>query len=200
MLVFWKEKLVLFAVPKTGTTALEGALAPRASMVIRDPAIAKHTPVYRFRRFLRPYFEALEPGVTFETVAVIREPESWLGSWWRYRSRPDLDGHRNSTRDVSFEDFVEGYLSDEVPPFAQVGSQAKFLTRGVQEGPGVDRLYRYEALPRLYADLEDRLGVRLDPPRLNVSPEREAVLSEDTRARMRRKLRKEYRLWEAALH
>ena len=39
MLVFWKENLVFLAVPKTGTTAIEGALAPRASMVLRDPPI-----------------------------------------------------------------------------------------------------------------------------------------------------------------
>ncbi|MFT7107527.1 MAG: hypothetical protein ACJAVT_002051 [Yoonia sp.] len=56
MLVFWKENLVLLAVPKTGSTALQGALAPRASMVFRDPPKLKHAPCYRYRRFLKPYF------------------------------------------------------------------------------------------------------------------------------------------------
>ena len=50
MLVFWKERLVFLAVPKTGTTALEGALAPKAALVFRDPPILKHTPLYRYRR------------------------------------------------------------------------------------------------------------------------------------------------------
>jgi hypothetical protein len=53
MLVFWKENLVLLAVPKTGSTALQGALAPRASMVFRDPPKLKHAPCYRYRRFLK---------------------------------------------------------------------------------------------------------------------------------------------------
>ena len=52
MLVFWKELLVFLAVPKTGTTALEGALAPNAALVFRDPPILKHTPLYRYRRLV----------------------------------------------------------------------------------------------------------------------------------------------------
>ena len=42
MLVFWKENLVFLAVPKTGTTAIEGALSPYAAMVLRDPPQIKH--------------------------------------------------------------------------------------------------------------------------------------------------------------
>ncbi len=73
MLVFWKERLVLLAVPKTGTTALEGALAPRASVVMRDPPTVKHAPLYRYRRFVEPLLKA-SGGEGFETVAVVREP------------------------------------------------------------------------------------------------------------------------------
>ena len=37
MLVFAKEKLVLLALPKTGTTAIEEALAARADVALRNP-------------------------------------------------------------------------------------------------------------------------------------------------------------------
>ena len=67
MLVFWKEKLVFLAVPKTGTTAYEKALAARASMSVLDPPELKHAPIYRYNRFFRPMFEKL--GAEMETLA-----------------------------------------------------------------------------------------------------------------------------------
>ena len=37
MIVFSKARLVMLSVPKTGSTAYQAALAPLASMVVRDP-------------------------------------------------------------------------------------------------------------------------------------------------------------------
>ena len=87
MLVFWKEKLVLLSVPKTGTTAIEAALAHKASMIVSDPPELKHAPVYRYDRFFRPMFEKACKA-EMETFAIMREPVSWLGSWYKYRQRP----------------------------------------------------------------------------------------------------------------
>ena len=47
MLVFWKARLVMLAVPKTGTSAYERALSPLAGMVVSDPPELKHSPVFR---------------------------------------------------------------------------------------------------------------------------------------------------------
>ena len=52
MLVFYKERLAFLSVPKTGTTAYESALRPRADIVISEPPLLKHAPVYRYNRFL----------------------------------------------------------------------------------------------------------------------------------------------------
>ena len=126
MLIFYKERLVLLSVPKTGTTAYEAALAGRADLVISNPPTLKHAPVYRYNRFLRPMFKQV-CGVELELMAVMRAPISWLGSWYRYRQRPFLAGKPNSTAGISFDAFVEGYLKGQPPAFANVGSQAKFL-------------------------------------------------------------------------
>ncbi|MBI1418191.1 MAG: gamma-glutamyl kinase [Limimaricola sp.] len=196
MLVFWKEGLVFLAVPKTGTTALEGALAPRASMVLRDPAHLKHSPVYRYRRFLHPFFKQAG-GQEMETLAVIREPVDWLASWYRYRHREDLAGHPNSTRGHSFDDFVGEYIKGKPAPWAEVGSQARFLQDG--EGKqGVTYLFRYEAQPRLIAFLEERLGMQITLPRLNVSPPVDVALSPGVEARLRRKCAADFAFWEQA--
>lgn len=196
MLVFWKERLVFLAVPKTGTTAIEGALAPRAAMVLRDPPHLKHSPVYRYRRFLAPFFEKAG-GQEMETVAVIRHPVDWLSSWYRYRRRDDLVGGPNSTRGMTFDAFVDEYSKGRPAPFAAVGSQAKFVSDAEGE-IAVDHLFRYEELDRLIGFLSERLAVRIDLPRLNVSPALDVSLTPRTEAKLRRKCAAEFDVWEAA--
>ncbi|MFN3661942.1 gamma-glutamyl kinase [Yoonia sp.] len=195
MLVFWKENLVLLAVPKTGSTALEGALAPRASMVLRDPPQLKHAPCYRYKRFLRPFF-VQAGGQTPEVMAIVRHPVDWLGSWYRYRNRDDLIGHENSTRGVSFDDFVLEYCKGSPAPFAQVGSQDKFLR--INDGDiGADHLFRYEAWDKITAFLEGRLAITLTLQRKNVSPAMDLTLSDDVLGRLHHKRAGEFSIWEA---
>lgn len=194
MLVFWKEKLVFLAVPKTGTTALEGALGPRASIVLRDPPELKHSPVFRYRRWLDPFFEKAGKQ-TMETMAVTRHPVDWLKSWYKYRHRDDLVGHPNSTRDVSFDDFVNDYCRGRQPPHAAVGSQARFLLDS-DGALGVDHLFQYEQADALYGFLNERLGIALETRRLNVSPSMELTLSPEMEDKLRRKRPEEFRVWE----
>lgn len=190
MLIFWKARLVLLAVPKTGTTAIEAALAPHADAAIVNPPGLKHMGVRKWRRELAPVFErgGRRP---LETVAVMREPVDWLSSWWRYRSRPELDGQPNSTAGTTFDGFVTDYLSPGPPDRARVGSQAAFL-----EG-GVDHLFRHDRPDAFLAFLSDRLNLTIAPGRANVSPVRRADLSPDIAARLRRERAADFALWEA---
>ncbi|WP_179379552.1 gamma-glutamyl kinase [Jannaschia marina] len=190
MLIFWKARLVVFAVPKTGTTALEEALAPVADAAIVNPPGLKHCTVRKYRRELAPFFEQ-KGRRPLETLAVMREPVDWLGSWFRYRARPGLDGQPNSTAGMSFDAFVEAYLSEDPPPFARVGSQATFL-----EG-GVDHLFRHDDQPRLIRFLEDRLEREIQLGRANVSPEGATDLSPALAARLRTDRAADFALWES---
>ncbi len=197
MLVFWKERLVFLAVPKTGTTAIEGALAPKAALVFRDPPILKHTPLYRYRRLVEPFL--MKAGeIELETLAVIRHPVDWLGSWYRYRRRDDLVGHPNSTREISFDDFAIEYTKGKPAPFADVGSQAKFLTSGGEDKAGVDHLFRYEDQPRMLAFFEERIGEPIALKRLNVSPPMALALKPETLAHLEKKRTDEFEAWESA--
>jgi len=160
MLVFWEQKLVLLSVPKL-----------------------KHAPIYRYRRFLKPLL--VQGGGADEsalkTVAVVREPVSWLSSWYRYRHRDALVGHANSTRGISFDDFV--------------GSQAKFLTAG-DDGMVVDHLFRYEAQSSLLTFLNGRLGTNVTLNQRNVSPVMDTPLSPDVMAKLHEKRSAEFDVWE----
>jgi hypothetical protein len=197
MLVFWKEKLVFLAVPKTGTTAVEGALAPKAAMVLRDPPAMKHAPVSRYKRILQPFYEFA--GLQdMESVAVVRDPVDWLGSWYRYRHRDEITGHPNSTKGQSFDDFVRDYMQGRTKGPAAVGSQAKFLLQA--DGQiGVEHLFRYDAQPKLIRFFETRLNVKITLNRLNVSPHADMTLSPDVAAELRVKCAPEFAVWEAGI-
>lgn len=197
MLVFWKQRLVILSTPKTGSTALETALESAASLAVARPPELKHTPAYRFERFLRPYLQNSAGGAQFTVTALMREPIDWLGSWYRFRQRSDLDGSDRSTRDLSFSEFVEGYMQTPRPAFADVGSQAKFLSGADGRLPGVDLIFRYEEIERFVAFLEDRLGMPIDLPRINVSPRGTLELPESVDARLRDALAAEYALYES---
>ena len=180
LLVFLKPRLVLLAMPKCGSTALEAAFAPYADAIISGNPAAKHTPFRKYDRFLRRYFESFTDS-PLEVVCLFREPVDWLGSWWRYRGRPDLNGKENSTQGMSFDDFVTSYLDGAAGP-AKVGRQSQFV--GDKEGAvGVDRIWRYENLDRCAAWLAERLAVEVDLQRLNVSPAQNVSMSEAVRAR-----------------
>jgi hypothetical protein len=195
MLVFFKERLAFLSVPKTGTTAYESALAPRADMVISEPPMLKHAPVYRYNRFIRPMFLKV-CDTEMELMAVMREPISWLGSWYRYRRRPFMQGKPNSTFDVSFDEFILAYMKGKKPGFADVGSQLNFMA-AQPNGTGITHYFKYEDQPKLQEFLSDRLGVTLDLKRENVSPDMELVLSPDIEERFRRKFDEEFSLYDS---
>lgn len=196
MLVFWKEKLVILAVPKTGTTALAEALAPRADMVINDPPELKHAPVFRYNRFFRPMFEKACGVEHMDLMAVMREPLDWLGSWYRYRRRDFMKGKPNSTHDVSFDEFVLEYCKEDRRGFANVGSQAKFLEPR-PNGTRITHLFRYEDQPASLAFLTERLGVELDLPQRNMSPKMELELSPHVLAELKSTRAEEFALYES---
>ncbi|MGC1497243.1 MAG: gamma-glutamyl kinase [Sulfitobacter sp.] len=195
MLVFFKERLAFLSVPKTGTTAYEAALAPRADMVISEPPMLKHAPVYRYNRFIRPMFLKV-CDAELELMAVMREPISWLGSWYRYRQRPFMQGKPNSTFGISFDDFILAYMKGDKPGFADVGSQLNFM-KSQPNGTGITHYFRYEDQPKLQAFLKERLDVDLNLTRENVSPQMQLDLSPDVETRFRRKFGDEFALYES---
>ncbi|HPE26636.1 hypothetical protein [Albidovulum sp.] len=192
MLVFWKERLVFLATPKTGTTAIEAALQPLANLSIQNPPALKHTPVRRYQRFLAPYLRSAA-GEDFTVVALMREPIDWLGSWYRYRQRDAIPIKERSTRGMDFDSFVTAHLANPCPGFADVGSQARFLDPG--NGPGIDRVFRYENIGAFIEFLEDRLDFEIILPRLNVSPEGSTQLAPETEARLRRERAADFALY-----
>lgn len=194
MLVFWKARLVLLAVPKTGTTALEQALLPHADTAILNPPRHKHCTLRRYRAQLQGFFEQ-HGQHPMEVMAVIREPVGWLSSWYRYRSRDAIAGRANSTQGISFDAFVEAWLQEDPPAFAKVGRQSRFVAN--EDGTlGVDHLFSHARLEEAVQFLEDRVGKRLQPGRSNVSPQLPTELSAPILKRLHDEAAEDFALWE----
>lgn len=193
MLVFWKARLVLLAVPKTGTTALEEALLPYADSAVLNPPQQKHCTVRRYRNQVQKFFEQRGQR-KLELMAVVREPVGWLSSWYRYRARDEIRGSDKSTADLSFDAFVDAWLLDTPPEFAKVGRQSRFVSE--EDGRiGVDHLFRHDQLDKAVTFLEGRVKARLEVGRSNVSPTRDVGLSAAMEARLRAEAPEEFALW-----
>lgn len=193
MLVFWDAKLVFLATPKTGSTAVEVALESLADVAIQHPPVLKHTPIYRYRRFIEPFLMKSSPD-PFTVVALMREPISWLSSWYRYRQRDDVIA-RNATRGLSFDDFLRGYMERPKPLYAQVGSQARFLLGGDLDP--VDHIFCYEAMDSFVTFLEERLNCEVLLPRVNVSPQLETPVSPEVEAALRQHAADDFTLYDS---
>lgn len=173
MLIFTKYRLTYLATPKTGSTALELALRPRADIIFTKGR--KHMTARRFADKVAPFI-ATTYGIQTETVAVMRAPLEQIKSWYSYRARADLKGSSKSTEGVSFDRFVMALISDAPPDYAQIGSQFRFLTDN-QGALAVDHLFAYEQQAPLLAFLSHRLETPVVPKRKNTSPAVSAPLS-----------------------
>lgn len=194
MLISIQKNLAFLAMTKTGSTAIEKELAPHCDIVFSGDPRIKHIQLRRFDRFIRPYLAKV--GIKeLETVCLFREPVDWLGSWYRYRSRPKLDGHVNSTKGLTFEQFVLEYMSETPAPFAQVGRQSRFV-QTKNKTIGVDRIFRYEDFQEVEDFFSQRFSTELNFQRLNTSPKAELTLSDHVTRQIHDYLADDYDIFE----
>lgn len=196
MIVFIKEKLVILSAPKTGTTSLQAALEPHASIMFRDPPGVKHVNLGKYQRQIRDLLENLADG-PLETFGIVRQPLDWMGSWYRCRQRDQLKGHKNSTHGIAFDEFLMSYMSDDRPHCARVGDQARFYKPRPNDKP-IDHLFQYEQLDHAVAFLENRLGRTFHLPHKNVSPKIDLPVSDDNYRAFLGYAADQYTVWNSA--
>lgn len=218
MLISIEHGLVFLSTPKCASTSIEMALQNHMDVVVRGPL--KHTNYRRYERFCVPYLAQACKKNKLETVCLIREPIDWLESWYRYRRRDELKSplktveglisgaheqpavsarHANSTSNISFDDFVEGYISTERPAWAEVGSQYNFI-RNRDGEIGVDRVFPYERLDLLVEYMGKKMGMELSIGTYNKSPEMEVTLRPDLRERLLQYFEQDYAAYAKALN
>lgn len=192
MLICSRQSLAYIAVPKTGTTAVEMALKPRADILFAK--FRKHTTAQRFHNRIAPFLDEvfdLRP----DRIAVMRDPVEQIRSWYRYRAGERQKGTENATHGLSFDDFVRDVIADDPPPHAGIGSQFNMLTSG-KGRVLVHHLFAYETPTRFRSFLDERFGEEIKLKQKNVSPEISAPLSPDMLARLRAARAEEFALYD----
>lgn len=181
MIAILKKRLIVLSMPKCATTSIESALEPHAEILFRNPPGLKHTTYRSFMRNIAPMLKSHGyPREELKIVCLMREPAEWLHSWWRYRSRKQLEAprhpnHKNYTGHMTFEDFLDAYVSENQPPFAQVGNQRAFISdKYGRIGPNF--VFRYEE--NKWKDfLRQAVQDDLHFPNVNISPKTPSVKS-----------------------
>lgn len=195
MIVFPDQGMVVYAIPKTGTTALEAEMQSAPGAVVVSGA-QKHMNVRQVER-RRDRVPELERRDRWETMAVLRNPLERLASWYRYRRRLGPDNAK-STAHVSFDDFLNAMLETAPPDYAQIGDQWRFCTD--ETGAlGVTHLFALEAPEPLDAFLRERTGQGWPEARRNVSPEADVSARDETVARLRRARKREFDLYDQVM-
>lgn len=170
MLASIDHKFVLLCNPKSASSALTSAYRKHANFDVGRGSAWKHLSWVEHREIFGSYFE--DSGCS--TFAVVRKPEDLLVSWWKFRQRPKIQNpkhphHQNSTVGIPFETFVSEWASPDPAPWARIIEQPKVLGDG--EGrPAPIRFFAYEDLPMLVETLNERIGVEVEVPISNRSP------------------------------
>ena len=127
MLVFVDANLVLFAVPKTGSTAYHLALRGKADISLINKPFLKHMSMRKYEADFAPFLQKAY-GLAPARVAVMRDPLEQLRSWYRYRQKPKsrAKAGQHAALGLSFDEFVQETLKERPQPMARVGSQYDF--------------------------------------------------------------------------
>ena len=182
---------VLLALPKTASTSLERTLSPYATEVVSSPPGRKHLPARGFvHTRAHELAEEGHPRESYELVTMFREPIAWLESWWRYRSRDDS---RQSTADLTFEDFARHYLAGDDDAPVPNGRPARFIH--AQGAVAVDRVFSVDRPDVWSSWFSERVGVPLEFERRNASAAERGELSPATRKELEAHFAPEYDVW-----
>lgn len=140
-------------------------------------------------------------GEDVDMAAVMRDPVSRMGRWFRYRERAALSGGRNIPQGMTSDAFVTADREGRSAAFARMGSRSKFL-EPQRNGTRVTHLFRdedqagFRAFSRrparglhrtgvgepLAGDAAEPLGRHQDPPSSQARRRFKAV-ARDRRAR-----------------
>lgn len=180
MLISLSHEFVFLCNRKCASVSIEAMLRRHSDISFLGPAEFRHTNYRRYRQYIAPYIEDSVGAARLETVCLVREPLSWLYSFYRFRSRYELrnpgnSNHSRSTSGISFAQFVTAYMQPDPPPYADVGCQFDFV-RDEHNRIGIDRIFPYEAMERFLEFMSRKTGHPLKLGHKNMSPKKNRQL------------------------
>ena len=196
MKVLINEKIVFLDMPKNASTSIDHALKDKAQISLMGLPSIKHLDYQDYEKYIYPLLKPMK----LEIICLMREPISWLNSWYRYRQRrelrnPNHPNHKNSTYTLSFEEFIKEFISDNPAPYANLKSQYEFMM-DKHEKIGIDKVFIYERMELFEKYMANKItGFTLE--KKNVSPVKsKKLLSEPLEKALRQYLSRDFQLYE----
>lgn len=186
MRVSTKYGFTFLCMPKCASTSIEWALDPYSQLNTNQDIELKHTNYRRYSKFIKPYVNK-----KLEIVCVMREPVSWMYSWYKYRKRDDIKDKNKSTANISFNEFCEAFLSKNRPAYAKIRTQFNFLKDNTGQ-KGEIKIFKYENLEEIKKYFEEKIGKKLKIPVLNISPKVDYDLDPKIEKRLKEFFKKDY--------
>lgn len=196
MLIFFSARLVLLAPPRTGSQALQNALELVADVAMRRPEALNRMTGSQYKMSIEGLLED-SAGREFRVAALVREPISWLGSWYRACLAGLHEDRASRVPLDSFSDFVAGYLAGVRPAaMGEIHNQEWFLTYQGEVVP--THLFAYEEIDLYCRFLEAEIGHAVQPVRPAVSTSVDLTLPPVLELALRRRLAGDFALHERA--
>lgn len=175
MLISTKYDFVFLCMPKCASNSVEEMLKPFSDIFYLGRPEFRHTSISTYNSCVVPYLETTVGSLRLETVCLIREPISWLYSWYRFLSRKDLRApshpkHDKSTMGRTFEEFLEAFMSKERPPFAEIGQTQYDFVKNKYNKVAIDKIFVYENIDSFVEYMEQKVGTSLLLHKKNISP------------------------------
>tara|TARA_Y100000296_G_scaffold80962_1_gene107209 strand:+ start:1210 stop:1779 length:570 start_codon:yes stop_codon:yes gene_type:complete len=184
---------------KAASTSIESELSNFFNISISGEHIVKHINFRNYESKVLPMLSNFVSTERIETMCIIREPVSWVRSWYKYRSRESIlqTGKKNNyCGHLTFEQFVLEYMKpSKRESFANLNTQWDFVKDKNNE-LGINHLFKYDELDTFKNFVEKRIGKSLTIPSLNVSPNVDSDLSAETSKKLKRYLAKDIELYE----
>ena len=166
MLLSLSHKFVFVANLKSASTAIEAALGPKAEIKVSATKFGKHDGLSAISNKFA-WIKRYVPYEEFFVFGVIRDPVDYLLSLYNSHQKPAFDGKQQSTKDMSFDEFLG--------PWCERSWQARPQRKRFEDEHGrlrvsylIDLAALAEEFPRVCARLE--LGP-VDLGHKNESPE-----------------------------
>lgn len=200
-----KKGIGFICIPKCGSTTVERFMRPGCDFSLSGNPQLKHIRYEQVQENIWPLLAQLRLQIPY-MFAIVREPISWVESWYRFRARDELaplehPQHRNFSGHLSFPEYVESVLLPKSPSFARIHSQFYYL-RNKDGEVGVDKIIPLEYLNTEVPALLAHHNIQVTKPRdrRNVSEVREvAALPDNLKARLLAHLEEDVSLYKASL-
>lgn len=205
MIINLDHKLSFLCTPKCASTSIEKFMGNGERIELTGSPQMKHCDATFYKNKIKPFLTFAFLDSEFVSFALIREPISWLSSWWRYRQRPNAPKHFN-TNNISFNDYVLNFMKplDQRPP--GTGTRLKYPRSWIIDDDGyvvVDKVFSVDKIEVLEEYLTLRTGSRVLLDNLNKSINIDLSISQslpDSTIKLVNKvMRIEYQLYHSAM-